>query len=402
MTDGGKPAKSNLANSPLAAAGGVAMDGARALAKLVATFWRLLGALDAALWNGIKLFAAAFYRAVKVVLKSIWRGFRDFVAWLPTRPGRAYSAISGIILIIAGLWIADEILLAPEPYQQPGEARPSAPVDKEDPILARMGGRYIHLSDVTTAAQSSGHLREGEVLTPETAFSRGLVESYVEQRLLASAATAEGLQRSAPVARRLNAARDRILAASYLQRRIDAAVTPEAVEALYRAQAGVTRLGDEVKARHILVATREEAAEIMLALNAGADFAAIAREKSIDRSTAPLGGEIGYFTKDMMTPALANAAFATEPGEMAPPFETEFGWHILEVTDRRSTSGVSFEAVDDNIKRFLTMRTIEQALADLREEAKVTYYEVAAEDDDQLEVPTPASETSVPDDTGSE
>jgi len=401
MTDGEKVMKSNLANSPLAAAGGVAMDGGRVLMKLIATFWRLLGALDAALWNGIKLFAATFYRLLRVVLKSIWRGFKDLVAWLPTRPGKAYSALSGIVLIIAGLWITDEVLLAPEAYQQPGEARPAAPVDKEDPILARMGGRYIHLSDVMTAAQSSGQLREGEILTPETAFSRGLVESYVEQRLLASAATAEGIQRSAPVARRLNAARDRILAASFLQRRIDAAVTPEAVEALYRAQAGVTRLGDEVKARHILVATREEAAEIMLALNAGADFAIIAREKSIDRSTAPLGGEIGYFTKDMMTPALANAAFSTEPGETAPPFETEFGWHILEISDRRGTSGVSFEAVDDNIRRFLTMRTIEQALAGLREGAKVTYYEVKPQENDKLEVPTPANGDAASDDTGS-
>ena len=400
MTEDGNVGKSSLANSPLAAAGGVAMDGVRALGKLIATFWRLLGALDAALWNGIKLFSGAFYRSLKVVLKSIWRGLRDFAAWLPTRPGRAYSAISGIVLIIAGLWIADEVLLAPEPYQQPGETRPAAPVDREDPILARMGGRYIHLSDVTIAAQSSGQLRDGEVLTPETAFSRGLVDSYVEQRLLASAATAEGLQRTATVARRLNAARDRILAAAYLQRRIDSAVTDEAVEALYRAQAGVTRLGDEVKARHILVGTREEAAEIMLALNAGADFAAIAREKSTDRSTAPLGGEIGYFTKDMMTPALANAAFATEPGEIAPPFETEFGWHILEVTDRRGTSGVSFEAVDDNIKRFLTMRTIEQTLDNLREEAKVTYYEVKPEED-RLEVPTPEDNAAL-DDAGSE
>ena len=384
-----KNMKPDLAKTTLVAVRGALATGLGALGKAIATVWRLLGALDAALWNGLKLSSVALAGVTKVVLRSIWQGIRDFVAWLPTRPGRAYSALSGIVLILSSLWIVEEVFLKQEIYQQPGTTRQVAPVDNEDPILARMGGRYIHLSDVEIAANAGEQLREGEVLTPETAFSRGLVQSYVEQRLLAGAATADGLQRHAPVARRLNAARDRILAAAFLQGRIDAAVSDEAVEALYRAQSDVTQLGDEVKARHIVVATREEAAEIVLSIEAGADFSILAKEKSIDRSTAPLGGEIGYFTKDMMTPDFAAVAFVTDPGEMADPFETEFGWHLLEITDRRSTSGVSFEAVDDEIRRFLTMRTIEQALAELREDENVTYYDVSSDDTAGLEVPLP-------------
>lgn len=398
-----KNMKPDLAKTTLVAVRGALATGLGALGKAIATVWRLLGALDAALWNGLKFSSVALAGVTKVVLRSIWQGIRDFVAWLPTRPGRAYSALSGIVLILSSLWIVEEVFLKQEIYQQPGTTRQVAPVDNEDPILARMGGRYIHLSDVEIAANASGQLREGEVLTPETAFSRGLVQSYVEQRLLAGAATADGLQRHAPVARRLNAARDRILAAAFLQGRIDAAVSDEAVEALYRAQSDVTQLGDEVKARHIVVATREEAAEIVLSIEAGADFSILAKEKSIDRSTAPLGGEIGYFTKDMMTPDFAAVAFVTDPGEMADPFETEFGWHLLEITERRSTSGVSFEAVDDEIRRFLTMRTIEQALAELREDENVTYYDVSSDDAAGLEVPLPGGQTenSAGDDTGS-
>ncbi|MEL7490864.1 MAG: peptidylprolyl isomerase, partial [Pseudomonadota bacterium] len=108
--------------------------------------------------------------------------------------------------------------------------------------------------------------------------------------------------------------------------------------------------------------------------HAGGDFAQLAKDNSLDRATAPLGGEIGYVTKDMVTPAFAGAAFSTEPGNFAPLFETEFGWHVLEVTDRRPTEGVRLEEVKEPIEQFLRMREIEAALAALEEEKQVTFY----------------------------
>jgi peptidyl-prolyl cis-trans isomerase C len=106
----------------------------------------------------------------------------------------------------------------------------------------------------------------------------------------------------------------------------------------------------------------------------GGDFAAYARARSLDRSTAPLGGEIGWFTKDMMTPPFAAAAFSTPVGSVAEPFASEFGWHILEVLDRRPTGGVAFAAVEDNVKRFLTMRAITQTIDALKDDEDVAYF----------------------------
>ena len=80
-----------------------------------------------------------------------------------------------------------------------------------------------------------------------------------------------------------------------------------------------------------------------------------------------------------MTPVLANAAFSTPVGEIAPPFQTEFGWHILEVLDRRSTNGVAFESVKDNIRRFLTLRTIDSTLSELKADNDVVYYQAEPE-----------------------
>ena len=357
------------------------MASLRAFGKLVMTIWRLAAALDSALWRATKLIASKALEGLLYGLHLAGIALHNLFLWLPTRTGRAYSAISGVFLVLFSLAIIDELRSGPDLTATNASAlRP--PIDEDDPILARIEGRYVHLSEIEAAARAGGSLRPAETLTPETAFSRALVESYVEQRLLARAALDDGLHRTPSVSRRVNAARDRVLAASFVDLRIREAVTPESIERLYSAQAGVTRLGDEVRARHIVVADKEAAEEIMTLLIGGAEFAPLAREHSLDRATKSLGGEVGWFTKAMMTPAFADAAFATKPGEFATLFETEFGWHILEVMDRRSTQAVPIVDVRDGIENFLRLRTIDNLLRYLEEENQVIYFRPDAEDGD--------------------
>jgi peptidyl-prolyl cis-trans isomerase C len=341
--------------------------------KFIATVWRLAEALDSALWRGLKLGLHASGRFFGLTFRASAAAFAEVFRWLPSRSGRAYAAGSSVVLFLCALWAADEIRNArADSAGFDSLFRP--PIDLNDPIVARVDGRYIHVSEVEAFARASGQILDGEKLSAAAAFERELVGAYVEQRLLARAAVEEGLQRDPSVQRRLNAARDRILASSFMEDRIAAAVTPERVKRLYDSQADVTRLGDEVKARHILVASEKEARAIIAELGAGGDFAAYARARSLDRSTAPLGGEIGWFTKDMMTPPFAAAAFSTPVGSVAEPFASEFGWHILEVLDRRPTGGVAFAAVEDNVKRFLTMRAITQTIDALKDDEDVAYF----------------------------
>lgn len=348
--------------------------------KAVATIWRLAGALDSALWRGVKLGALTTGSAVGHSVRAAGSAIGDVFAWLPSRGGRAYAAASGVILVVAALWIVDEIRGA-APQSAAFEAIFRPPVDLADPIVARLDGRFVHLSEVEAAAKTSGQLLNDEELTVEAAFARELVRAYVEQRLLARAALDEGLQRDAAVAARLSAARDRILAASYMESRIEAAATPERIRRLYAGYKDLTWLGDEVRARHILVAAEADARAIVAALEAGGDFGAYARARSLDRATSPLGGEIGWFTKDMMTPSLAEAAFSTPIGSIAEPFPSNFGWHVLEVLERRPTSGIAFAAVEDNIRRFLTRRVIDDTLKTLKDDEDVLYFSPAPASD---------------------
>ncbi len=359
---------------------------ARAAAKLVVTIWRLAGALDSALWLGGKLAGRSLWQALALVFGvAIHRG-KDLIRWLPSRAGRAYSAFSGIILMLAFLWIADELRAAQASGAAEGELV-VAPIDADDPILAMVEGRYVHLSEIQSAALAAGALQPGETLTPEAAFDRDLVESYVEQRLLSRAATEEGIHRDPDTARRLAAARDRILAAAFMERRISSAVTETAVKSLYDRNVDATRLGEAVRCRHIVVATEAEARMILAELQVGADFAAIARERSLDRSTGPLGGLTGYLTRDQMTPAFAEAAFGTREGEIASPFFTDFGWNILEVVDRRRAGGVPYPKVAESIRKFLRLKTIEATVADLKKRGDVVYFPVESEDDDAIVAP---------------
>ncbi|NWG71255.1 MAG: peptidylprolyl isomerase [Parvularculaceae bacterium] len=375
------------ARGPLSKAGRVGAAGGRlglkglkilwrALAKTVATIWRLTGALDAALWRGVKLGGRTLGRWLAAVWSITGRAVSDLLAWLPSRSGRAYSAFSGVILILALLWIVDELRGGSTLTAAPADGSFSAPIDASDPILARIDGRYVHLSEVASAALASGALQPGETLTPAEAFRRELVSAYVEQRLLSRAATEQGLQREPEVARKLLAARDRILAAAFMERKLGETVTDDQVKKIYERNADATRLGEAVKCRHIVVATEEEANAILAELAAGADFGEIARARSLDRATGPQGGETGYLSRNQMTPAFAEAAFSTPEGEIAPLFFTEAGWNILEVVDRRRSGGVPFSEVAAGIRRFLTLRTIEKTVVELQEESDVVYFPV--------------------------
>ena len=352
----------------------------RAIGKFSITTWRLASALDSALWRAVKLLARRLGEALLHALALLGQVLRSLILWLPTRTGRAYSALCGVAIVICALWIADLLRESDEVIHIAGGAsRP--PIDEEDPILARIGARFVHLSEIEAATRASGMLEAGETLTLAQAFERGLVESYVEQRLLARAAEAGGLHRAPAVLRRVNTARDRILAASLIQSRLDEEVSPDVVERYYNEQRKIMTVGDEVRARHILVDTEETALEIVTLLDGGAEFASLARERSADRATAPVGGEIGWFSRSLMARNFSNVAFRTPVGEIAPPFRTEFGWHVLEVTGRRPTRAKPLSEVEGEIEEFLRNETIARLLSELVDENRVVYYrpEVARE-----------------------
>ncbi|MBW3015014.1 peptidylprolyl isomerase [Candidatus Woesearchaeota archaeon] len=122
----------------------------------------------------------------------------------------------------------------------------------------------------------------------------------------------------------------------------DAETYFEENEEMYQAQEG------QIRARHILVETEEEAEEIIEELKDGADFVELAKEKSIGPS-GPSGGELGFFAKGEMVPEFEEAAFKLKVGEVSAPVETQFGFHVI----KRESNEITFDDVKDSIEEVL-------------------------------------------------
>jgi len=246
--------------------------------------------------------------------------------------------------------------------------RPPEPGDK---AVARVQGQTIWASDVKREAVAQGLIGEGEPLDTTSDLFHRVMEEVIDQKLLAREAQRRGLDKSLLAQRRLAAARERILGDMLVESAVDNAIDENDVRALYDEQLRLARTSEEIHARLILVKTKPEADAVSTLLANGASFEALAMERSVDPETRFKGGDLGYFTLDVMpqaySAALANAAKGTFVG----PFQTDGGWAVLKVEDRRPEAAPTLEEARPQILRFLTYDEVRQLLEKLRGQAKV-------------------------------
>ncbi len=155
----------------------------------------------------------------------------------------------------------------------------------------------------------------------------------------------------------------------------------------------------QVRARHILVADAGKAAEVESKLKGGAKFEDVAKQYSTDPSSKDKGGELGFFGKGQMVPAFQAAAFSQKLNVVGPPVKSPFGYHIIEVEEKKPATVATLANSRDKIKTLLTtqqdQQQVPQFLAGLRSKAKIEIY------DDRLKdalppVPVAAPSAAVP------
>ena len=161
-------------------------------------------------------------------------------------------------------------------------------------------------------------------------------------------------------------------------------VSPEEVEQYYEENKESFNQAEQIRARHILVETEEEAKELIKQLNAGADFGQIALEKSTDPSAKENQGDLGYFDRNaQFVPEFKEAVFQLKVGEMtAKPVKTQFGYHIIKVEDLKPARQLSLEEVKDSISGELRSgkegAIFQEFLEGLRSQAKIEKEELPA------------------------
>ncbi|WP_420480055.1 peptidyl-prolyl cis-trans isomerase [Brevundimonas sp. FT23028] len=245
------------------------------------------------------------------------------------------------------------------------------PPEPGDRAVARVQDETIWASDVKREAVAQGLVGEGEPLDVSSALFRRVLDEVIDQKLLAHEAERRGLDNSPLAQRRLAATRERILGDMLVETVVNDKISDKAVEAIYQSQLNLARNSEEVRTRLILSRTRAEADAVVGVLGQGAAFEAVAMERSIDDATRFSGGDLGYLTPDVMPEAYRNALRDRPAGSTVGPFQTEGGWAVLRVEDRRRETPPTMDQARPQIVRYLTYEGVRQLLEDLRQKASV-------------------------------
>ena len=236
-------------------------------------------------------------------------------------------------------------------------------LSQERIAVATLDGEAIHLDEIIAVAETlpAEYQQQGiAALYPQ------LVDEVVNARLAAVAGRASGIDKDEDIAAAIKAAADRVIAESYITRRVNEQLTDEAIQTAYDAYVDDTASREQVTASHILVETEDEAKAVIAQLNDGADFAALAKEKSTGPS-GPNGGELGSFGRGQMVPAFETAAFSMPAGSYSEmPLQTQFGWHVIKVDDKGIEDAPSLEDMRDQLVANLSRQSFSRIVEELR------------------------------------
>ena len=243
---------------------------------------------------------------------------------------------------------------------------------QEETVIASVNGTKLTLEDLYAEVPEE-YL---DSITGEQ--KRQFLDRWINAELLYQEALRQGLQRDPTIKEEIREAERTILIADLIQRELDRRIMVTDEEALAYYQAHVeeyTRGADEVRASQILVATFEEASRIRKEIEAGGDFARLAKEHSVDPS-AQQGGDLGFFGSLDVLQELSKFAFSSSPGTLSPPIKTEFGYHLLTITNSKKAGTVrSFELVRDEIIGQFSMakerQELDKLLQELRENSSI-------------------------------
>jgi len=273
-----------------------------------------------------------------------------------------WLAVCGAAMVVA--------LVAAVPAANSVRAEDAPAIERlpDDTTVATVGGKPVTAGEVRVGMQLIP--QEYRFILPAEFLMETILQQVIDVHLAAEAAVKAGVD-TAAIDLEVAFYRDRLLHQAYLKKRFDAEVTPAVVRQRYDEMMKNHQPEDEIRARHILVKTEEEAKAIAAELAKGGNFEEIAKAKSIDETSKVNGGDLGYFTKGRMVPEFETAAFATEVGKVSAPVQTQFGWHLIRVDDKRKSQPPTFESVVPQIQQELNANVADSAAKELRSGVKI-------------------------------
>lgn len=281
--------------------------------------------------------------------------------------GRAIVALRGPLtraIVVGGL-----IALSSQAFAQdapPAEApAAAAPPITPDTVVATVGGETITEADIMFAAEDMQQQLSQMPAEERKAF---LLTMLIDMKVMAKAARDAQMDQTDIFQRRLAYLEERALRRAFFAEKIASGVTDETVQAAYDDYVAAFQPQEEVHARHILVATKEDADAIKAELATGKPFDVLATEKSTDPSAAQNGGDLGFFQRSQMVGPFAEAAFAlTEPGQISDPVQTQFGWHIIKLEEKRQSTPPAIDLLRPQLQQQVMLQAFEDSMGAIKQ-----------------------------------
>jgi peptidyl-prolyl cis-trans isomerase C len=277
------------------------------------------------------------------------------------------ARLGGVLAIGAALMGAPAALAAeagtPAPAAAPAAPAAAAAAPKPTDVVAKVGDVTITEGDLGLAAQDLQQQLQNVPPQAQKAFLTGVM---IDMQLMAQAARAEKLDQTPAYKAELAYLEARALRQAYFEADIAKEITPETIKAAYDDYVKAFQPQDEVHAEHILVKTEAEAKDIEKQLAGGAKFEDLAKSKSIDTGSAGQGGDLGFFAKGQMVKPFEDAAFALDVGQVSPPVQSQFGWHIIKVLEKRKTQPTPFNQMAQQLQQQAVFKKFDAAIQKLK------------------------------------
>ena len=240
---------------------------------------------------------------------------------------------------------------------------------QEKIAVGTVNGQTIFLDEVM---QLTEQLPDEYRRQPIENIYPNLVDEITNTKLAATAAKEADLQNNELVIDAIRIASERILAEAYFATEVRKIVTDEEIQSAYDRFVSDSDSREQISARHILVNEEAEAIDLIAKLEGGADFAALAQEFSTGPS-GPKGGDLGYFGRGQMVPDFEAAAFELEIGTFTSrPVQTQFGWHVIKLEDKRTQPAPSLDEMRSQIAQGLSQQALARLIEELRKDAEIT------------------------------
>ncbi|MBI1362382.1 MAG: peptidylprolyl isomerase [Proteobacteria bacterium] len=201
---------------------------------------------------------------------------------------------------------------------------------------------------------------------------KAILDRLIDQTLVSQEANKLGVEKTPAFQQELAMVKEGMVFKYTIQSQMDKALTDEAIAAHYEKIKG-DYAAPAISARHILVKEQAEAADIIKKLDKGAKFEDLAKQYSVG-PTGPNGGELGWFTAGEMVKPFSDAAFTLKKGEYTKtPVKTDFGWHVIQVTDRDDKHVPELSELESEIRESLSEKVYADFMASLKSKAKIEY-----------------------------